>query len=209
MTIIVYNNCRFYFIMEVLLESLKLGIVPSLVVLIYLVFNKILESKSKVKQVEFTNNIVESFNKLNNFLDYFTKNIINKEIDKCDLGIRHSFDKLKSSLLDFAIITIINNNVNINKENIIDNINHLINGEYYVLINNLGLYTTHNINISNYVSEDWKVELYEDMVSIIFNKDFDKEQKIYSISNKLNTRINEYKNIILTIQSKDDSYKIK
>lgn len=195
--------------MEVLLESLKLGVTPALVVLIYLIFNKIVDNRTKSKQIQLNNNVVESFNKLNMFLDYFTKNIINKEIDKCDIGIRHSFDKLKSSLLDFSIITIINNNVNINKVNIIDNINHLINGEYYVLVNNLNLYTTHTMNIANYVSEDWKKELREDMVSIIFNCELSKEQKIYTISNKLNTRINEYKNVILTIQSKDDTHRIK
>lgn len=195
--------------MEILFESLKLGVAPALVVLVYLVFNKILENKTKSKQLQLNNNIIESFNKLNTFLDYFTKNIINKEIDKCDIGIRHSFDKLKSSLLDFSIITIINNNININKANILDNITHLINGEYYVLINNLNLYTTHTMNISNYISEDWKKELYEDITSIIFNNEFTKEQKIYTITNKLNTRIGEYKNIILTIQSKDDSHRIK
>lgn len=195
--------------MEILFESLKLGVAPALVVLIYLVFNKILENKTKSKQLQLNNNIIESFNKLNTFLDYFTKNIINKEIDKCDIGIRHSFDKLKSSLLDFSIITIINNNININKANILDNITHLINGEYYVLINNLNLYTTHTMNISNYISEDWKKELYEDITSIIFNNEFTKEQKIYTITNKLNTRIGEYKNVILTIQSKDDSHRIK
>ena len=195
--------------MEILLESLKLGVAPALVVLVYLIFNKVLENKSKAKQLQLNNNIIESFNKLNTFLDYFTKNIINKEIDKCDIGIRHSFDKLKSSLLDFSIITIINNNVALNKANIIDNITHLINGEYYVLINNLNLYTTHTMNISSYISEDWKKEIYDDMVSIIFNVELSKEQKIYTITNKLNTRIGEYKNVILTIQSKDDSHRIK
>lgn len=195
--------------MEILLESLKLGVTPALVVLVYLVFNKIIDNRNKSKQILLNNNVVESFNKLNTFLDYFTKNIINKEIDKCDIGIRHSFDKLRSSLLDFSIITIINNNVNLNKANIIDNITHLINGEYYVLINNLNLYTTHTMNIANYVSEDWKKEMYDDMVSIIFNVELSKEQKIYTITNKLNTRIGEYKNVILTIQSKDDSHRIK
>lgn len=195
--------------MEILLESLKLGVTPALVVLVYLVFNKIIDNRNKSKQILLNNNVVESFNKLNTFLDYFTKNIINKEIDKCDIGIRHSFDKLRSSLLDFSIITIINNNVSLNKANIVDNITHLINGEYYVLINNLNLYTTHTMNIANYVSEDWKKEIYDDMVSIIFNCELTKEQKIYTITNKLNTRIGEYKNVILTIQLKDDSHRIK
>lgn len=188
----------FIYIMEILLESLKLGVTPALVVLLYLVFNKIIENKTKSKQVIITNNIVESFTKLNNFLDYFTKNIINKEFDKCDLGIRHSFDKLKGRLLEESILIIINNNIVINKQNIIDNITHLINGEYYVLTNNLTLYSTHYNNLSQYLSIDWKKELYDDLTNVIFNIELNKEQKIYTVNNKLNTRINEYKSIILT-----------
>ena len=188
----------FIYIMEILLESLKLGVTPALVVLLYLVFNKIIENKTKSKQVIISNNVVESFTKLNNFLDYFTKNIINKELDKCDLGIRHSFDKLKGRLLEESILIIINNNISINKQNIIDNITHLINGEYYVLTNNVTLYSTHYDNLSQYLSTDWKKELYDDLINVIFNIELNKEQKIYTINNKLNTRINEYKSIILT-----------
>lgn len=188
----------FICIMDILLQSLKLGIAPSIVVAIYLLINKILEDRKESKKATLNNQIVESFTKLNNFLDYFTKNIINKEIEKCDIGIRHSFDKLKSTLLEESIIIIINNNILINKNNIIDNIKHLINGEYYVLKNNLKLYTTHFINISDYISEDWKTELYEDMMSIIFNMELNKEQKIYALHNKLDNRINEYKHIMLS-----------
>lgn len=184
--------------MDILLQSLKLGIAPSIVVAVYLLINKILEDKKEAKQAKISDQIVQSFAKLNNFLDYFTKNIINKEFDKCDTGIRHSFDKFKSTLLDECIIIIINNNIDINKKNIIDNIKHLINGEYYVLKNNLKLYTTHFVNISEFICEDWKQEIYDDIVDIIFNKDFTKDQKIYSLHTKLDTRINEYKNIILS-----------
>ena len=188
----------FICIMDILLQSLKLGIAPSIVVAIYLLINKILEDRKESKRATLNNQIVESFTKLNNFLDYFTKNIINKEVEKCDIGIRHSFDKLKSTLLEESIRIIINNNILINKNNIIDNIKHLINGEYYVLKNNLKLYTTHFINISDYISEDWKTELYEDMMTIIFNMELNKEQKIYALYNKLDNRINEYKHIILS-----------
>ena len=184
--------------MDILLQSLKLGIAPSIVVAIYLLINKILEDRKEAKQAKISDQVVQSFAKLNNFLDYFTKNIINKELDKCDIGIRHSFDKLKSTLLEESIIIIINNNIDINKKNIIDNVKHLINGEYYVLKNNLKLYTTHFVNISEFVCEDWKQELYDDVIDIIFNKDFSKDQKIYSLHTKLDTRINEYKNIILS-----------
>ena len=184
--------------MDILLQSLKLGIAPSLVVAIYLLINKILEDRKESKQAKLSSQVIESFAKLNNFLDYFTKNIINKEIDKCEVGIRHSFDKLKSTLLEESIIVIINNNIVANKKNIITNIQHLVNGEYYVLKNNLKLYTTHYVNVSEFVSEDWKNELYNDIVDIIFNMEFSKDQKIYSLQAKLDSTINEYKNIVLS-----------
>ena len=188
----------FIFIMEILLQSLKLGIAPSLVVAVYLLINKILEDRKESKQAKLSNQVIESFAKLNNFLDYFTKNIINKEIDKCEVGIRHSFDKLKSTLLEESIIVIINNNIIANKKNIITNVQHLVNGEYYVLKNNLKLYTTHYVNVSEFVSEDWKKELYDDIIDIIFNMEFTKDQKIYALQSKLDSVINEYKNIILS-----------
>lgn len=185
--------------MEILLESLKLGVAPSLVVAIYLTINKILDNKSKSKQIQLNNNIADSFTKLNNFLDFFTKNIINKEIDKCALGIEHSFDKAKLTVLEHANMVIINNNVNNNRENIIDNLIHLINSEHYLLINNLKLYSVHNTNIQEYVSDEWKDEIFTDVKNIIFNQEFTKEQKIYILNSKLNNRINEYKNIIITV----------
>lgn len=184
--------------MEVLLESLKLGIGPSIVVAVYLVISKFLDNRGKNKQVTITNGIIQSFNNINNFLDYFTKNIINKEMDKCDVGIRHSFDKLKNRLLEESIKIIINNNIIVNKNNIIDNMTHLINGEYYVLLSNLKLYSSHFVNVSEFVPDTWKKELYDDVIHIIFNIELTKEQRIYSLQNKLENRINEYKGIILS-----------
>ena len=195
--------------MEILLESLKLGIAPSLIVAIYLTINKILDNKSKSKQIELNNNIAESFTKLNNFLDFFTKNIINREIDKCALGIEHSFDKVKLTLLEHANTVIINNNVDNNRDNIIDNLTHLINAEHYLLVNNLKLYSVHNTNIQEYISDNWKEEVFSDIKNIIFNKEFTKEQKIYILNSKLNNRINEYKNIIITIYLNAETNAVK
>lgn len=184
--------------MEVLLESLKLGIGPSIVVALYLVISKFLDNRTKSKQITVSNSIVQSFNNLNNFLDYFTKNIINKEMDKCEVGIRHSFDKLKNRLLEESIKIIINNNILVNKNNIIENMTHLINGEHYVLLSNLKLYSSHFVNVADFVPEIWKKELYDDIVNIIFNVELTKEQRIYAVQNKLENRVNEYKGIILS-----------
>ena len=53
--------------MEILLESLKLGIGPSIVVAIYLSISKFIDHRIKSKQVVISDNITESFIKLNNF----------------------------------------------------------------------------------------------------------------------------------------------
>ena len=133
--------------MDVLLQSLKLGIAPSIVVAIYLLINKILEDKKEAKSAKLSAQVFDSFNKLNNFLDYFTKNIINKEIDKCDLGIRHSFDKLRCTLLDKTVVIVINNNVKLNEKIIKDNLTHLINGEYYVLLKKAEFMRTYDTSL--------------------------------------------------------------
>ena len=106
-------------------------------------------------------------------------------------------------------MVIINNNVDNNRENIIDNLTHLINAEHYLLVNNLKLYSVHNTNIQEYISDDWKDEVFSDIKNIIFNKEFTKEQKIYILNSKLNNRINEYKNIIITIYLNAETNAVK
>lgn len=178
--------------MEILLESLKLGIAPSLVVALYLTINKYIDSKKEEKQAKLNTSIVQSFNKLNTFLDYITKDLIEKENDKCTNSIKNAFQRMENSILKYSNHTIINNNIEINKKNIIDNIHHLINTEYYNLYNILLLYSTNKYDLVDYMDIKWKDELYDDITEIIFDKNFTKEQKIYNLQNKINIRITDY-----------------
>lgn len=183
--------------MELLLESLKLGIAPSLVVAIYLVINKIIDNKKESQSAKINQNIVENFNKLNNFLKYVTDDIIAKESDRRDLAIKNSFDRLENELVKFGTYTIINNNIDLNKDNILDNARHTVISEIHALQSALSLYSSEKANLSTYIDRNWEEEIYNDIVNIIFRDKFTKEQKIYTLHNKISIRINEYKSITL------------
>lgn len=186
-----------FFIMEILLESLKLGIAPSIVVAIYLTINKFIDNRKEEKQAKLNGDIVTSFNKLNNFLDYITKDLIEKESDKCNSAIKNAFQRMENTILKHCNYTIINNNVDLNKKNIIDNVHHLINTEYYNLYNVLLLHSSGKNNLIDYMNLDWKQELFDDIADIIFNHELNKEQKIYSLQNKINLRITDYSVIVI------------
>lgn len=183
--------------MELLLESLKLGVAPSLVVAIYLVINKIIDNKKESQSAKINQNIVENFNKLNNFLKYVTDDIIAKESDRRDLAIKNSFDRLENELVKFGTYTIINNNIDLNKDNILDNARHTVISEIHALQSALSLYSSEKVNLSTYIDRNWEEEIYNDIVNIIFRDKFTKEQKIYTLHNKISIRINEYKSITL------------
>lgn len=187
----------YFSIMELLLESLKLGVAPSLVVAIYLVINKIIDNKKESQSAKINQNIVESFNKLNNFLKYITDDIIAKENDRRDLAIKNSFDRLENELVKFGTYTIINNNIDINKDNILDNTRNTIISEMHALHSALSLYSPDKVNLAVYIDRNWEEEIYNDIINIIFRDKFTKEQKIYTLHNKISIRINEYKSITL------------
>ena len=187
----------YFSIMELLLESLKLGVAPSLVVAIYLVINKIIDNKKESQSAKINQNIVESFNKLNNFLKYITDDIIAKESDRRDLAIKNSFDRLENELVKFGTYTIINNNIDINKDNILDNTRNIIISEMQALHSALSLYSPEKVNLAIYIDRNWEEEIYNDIINIIFRDKFTKEQKIYTLHNKISIHINEYKSITL------------
>ena len=43
---------------------------------------------------------------------------------------------------------------------------------------------------------EWKEQLVKDMISIIFNKELSKEQRIYNVHNKLGIDIAKYANYV-------------
>lgn len=178
--------------MDLLGESLKLGITPAIVVALYLIVTKIIDHHKETKTVKLNREVIDCFAKLNNFLDYFTKDIINKEADKCDLAIKNAFKASANTIIKNCTYTIISNNIEANKSFILDNINHLINTEYTTLYNNLILYNNNDNRVTDYLNPAWKDEMIKLLTIIIYTPNATKEEKLYNLNNRCNVRINDY-----------------
>ena len=173
--------------MEDLFQSFQYGIVPTFVVLIYLIVVRILDNKKErelnKKTVKINAEILDAFNNLNAYLKHITADIIEKEDDKCNAAIRSSFKAMGQALSKFAVFTIISNNVKIH---------NTVYSEFAAVYNELVLYKSYDKKVIDSIKDSWKTELIEDLKTIIFDDKLDKDDKIYTIHNKLNLRINSY-----------------
>lgn len=198
--------------MDILVESLSNGIIPGIIVLIYLVIIRYfdhrkdiekqrVEAEEKKKTIKINTEILDCFNNLNDYLKKLTIGVLDREDDKCDAAIRSSFKAMGQSLAKFAVFTIISNNVKQNRENIIDNIDTTVYSEFATVYNELALYAYSNIKLIDSIKDSWKQEIIGDLKSIIFDENLDKENKIYTIHNKINVRINNYISFVKNAKS--------
>ena len=182
--------------MEILIESFQYGIVPTLIVLTAFLVTKYLDNKKEreiaKKSIKVNAEILDCFNNLNEYLKRITRDIIEKEDDKCAAAIRSSFRAMAHSISKFAIFTIISNNVKTNRENILDNIQNTVYSEFATVYNELLLYSFSDHNIADYIQEDWKEQIVSDLKNIIFDEDNSKENRIYTVHNKINLRVGNY-----------------
>ena len=189
--------------MEYIFRSLEYGIVPTLIVLAYLLVTRYFDNKKELKKLEkeqeeakrtvkINAEILDAFNELNTYLKHITKDIVKIESDKCVAAIKSSFRSMNFGLTRFATFTIINNNIDNNSETIRDNIKATIDAEYLSIYNELILYRDDDKFVCDYMKEEWKNELEKDMTSIIFSREMTKEQKIYNVHNKLGISIAKY-----------------
>lgn len=175
-----------------LLESLRLGITPGIIVLIYLIIIKIIDTKKESNAIKINKEVTECFRKLNSFLDYITKDILNDAEEKRDYAIKNSFKAFANSIIRHATSVIIANNIDNNKENIIENIRYIVDSNYYRLYDLMFLY-----KLCGYIKPEWKTEVNEDIVEIIYNNKFSKEEKLYNINNKINIKVDGYISIVM------------
>ena len=193
--------------MEYIFRSLEYGIVPTLIVLAYLLVTRYFDNKKELKKLEkeqeeakrtvkINAEILDAFNELNTYLKHITKDIIKIENDKCVAAIKSSFRSMNFGLTRFATFTIINNNIDVNSDTIKDNILATIEAEYITVYNELLLYRDDDKFVADYMKGEWKEQLAKDMIAIIFNRELTKEQRIYNITNKLGINIAKYSNYI-------------
>lgn len=183
-----------------LMESLGQGVVPGIIVLIYLLVVKWLEHNKETKEEVVTNNIdkrintltdhvsdiVESLSEVSMLLRTVTSNIIERDKEKCKFSIELAFSGLAKELSDFAFITIVNNHIDTNSSIIKNNIRTAVNSEYYKVYSVLGLYEYNGKRINEHLKEEWKSELIEALDISLFKDDADGLTKMNTFRTKVN-----------------------
>lgn len=186
--------------MTELMESLGQGIVPGIIVLVYLLVVKWLENKKETREEAVTNNIdkrinnltnqvsdiVESLSEVSMLLRTVTSNIIERDKEKCKFSIELAFSGLAKELSDFAFITIVNNHIDTNSSIIKNNIRTAVNSEYYKVYSVLGLYEYNGKRINEHLKEEWKKELIEALDISLFKDDADGLTKMNTFRTKVN-----------------------
>jgi hypothetical protein len=181
----------------VLETALQQGIVPAIVVAIYLIITKIIDNKKEDNQIKLNSDLVNSINNISKFIIDLTAHTINTDKDKCKNAIEDSMCASGMRLINFVSSTIINNHIDTNKDTILANIHNIINSEFYSVYSTLSLFNVNSKFISDYLDKSWMEVIEKDMIDIVYNTDLNKEDKILSFSNKLNIKFQSYITYIL------------
>lgn len=178
--------------MELIEEALAQGITPAIVVAIYLIITKIIDNRKENVQIKLSTELTKSINAISSFLTDITKNIIEKDKDKCKAAIEDTMFSSGMRLINFVSTTIINNHIEANKENVIANIHNIVNTEFYSVYAILSLYKINGVKASDSLNKDWMEIIEKDMFDIIYNSSLSKEDKILTFTNKITLKFQSY-----------------
>lgn len=178
--------------MELIEEALAQGITPAIVVAIYLIITKIIDNRKENVQIKLSTELTKSINAISSFLTDITKNIIEKDKDKCKAAIEDTMFSSAMRLINFVSTTIINNHIEANKENVIANIHNIVNTEFYSVYATLSLYKINGVKASDALNKDWMEIIEKDMFDIVYNSSLSKEDKILTFTNKINLKFQSY-----------------
>lgn len=179
-------------IMQLIQDALAQGIAPAIVVVIYLIIVKVLDNRKEKAQTKLNAEFTKSINIISNFLEKITHTIVDKDKEKCRIAIKDAFNSSAMALTTFVSRTIVNNNIDVNKDAILSNIHNLVSGEFYNIYFTLSLYQYDGIKASDNLDRKWIKEVEEDMISTIFNTNLSKEARITSFYNKINIHVQSY-----------------
>lgn len=178
--------------MELLQEALGQGLAPAIVVGVYLIIVRIIDSRKESKRAELNSNMINLITDINKFLKYITEDIIDKEPERLQSGLEDAFDSFSYKLSNFVIYTLVNNHIIKNKKSILENLRKTIDKAYYDIYTVILLYSNSNNKLITKINKDWVYDLEKSIVDIIYNKELNKEQKIYHSSNKIKLYVDEY-----------------
>lgn len=178
--------------MELIEEALAQGITPAIVVAIYLIITKIIDNRKENVQLKLSAELTKSINSISSFLTDITKNIIDKDKDKCKAAIEDTMFSSGMRLINFVSTTIINNHVEVNKDTVIGNVHNIVNAEFYSVYATLSLYKINGVKASDALNKDWMEIIEKDILDVIYNSKLEKEDKILSFTNKINLKFQSY-----------------
>jgi uncharacterized protein with PQ loop repeat len=177
-------------------------VISSCVFVVYTLIIKFIDyfkSKDKNKPlIEMAAAIKESnanIVKLNSVLDKVFQESERKEISKCKNVIDIAFMAFKSRINQECQSIIIHNNIETNKDYVLDNIRKLITNEYYKLYSVLSAYEIKNVNVASKLKEEWIKELNDSVIAIIYNGQ-DNISRIAQLETKLLVTISSYSTYI-------------
>ena len=145
----------------------------------------LLEMASAIKDV--SENVV----KLNQVLDKTIQDAEQKEYDRIGNVIIASFLSFKSAILDQCIDTIINNNINANKDNVTQNVYKTVSTEYYKLYSIFSAYEHDSVSVATKIKENWIDDVTDECIAIIYDGS-DALTRIRRINHKLGLIAEEY-----------------
>lgn len=184
---------------EIIESALNQGLSSLITISIFLLLYKWLDNKKKTESEKFVSSISntldevsESLLQVSTFITDITKNIIDKDKDKCKTTIEDSMLASAMRLTMFVTNTVINNHVQTNKDNILANIHNIVNAEFYTVFSSLSLYKINGIKVSDNMKKDWMPSVEKSIIEIIFNDNLSKEDKISSFNNKINLKFQSY-----------------
>ena len=174
--------------MEIFEIALAQGLAPAIVVAIYLVIIKIIDSRKEKNKIKISSELINSINLISKYIVDTNKNIVDVDKQKCKNAINDAINGFELKMVHFVQTTIINNNIDINKDIIISNIHELVVSEYYNIYSTLNLYVINNKKVSELMDNSLIKDIESDMINIIYNKALTNEQKIESFANKINIK---------------------
>lgn len=178
--------------MEVLKEALTQGITPAIIIAIYLIIVKVIDSKKEKYQAELNSELVQSITNISTFITKITKTTIDKDKDKCKAAITDSMNHSAYKLIKFVVDTLINNHIELNKESILSNTKSIVNAEFYSTYSTLSLYIINDEKVSEYLKQEWIEEVENAIIDSIYKSNLSVEDKILSFSNKINLKFQQY-----------------
>lgn len=186
--------------MKELIESaLNQGLSSVIAISVFLLLYKVLDNKKKTESEKFISSISDTLDEVSKsilqvsvFISDITKNIIDKDKDKCKVAIDDAMFSSAMRITIFVTNTIVNNHVQTNKDNILANIHNIVNAEYYTVFSTLTLYKINGIKASDNMKKEWMQSVEKSIIEIVFNDKLNKEEKISSFHNKINLKFQSY-----------------